>query len=187
MKVGIGEIREARELVSGQWRNPNVSHLELQPVTCDRVSRERGLFPAAANQQLCELFDLCSQRITSFSLSFHHFGRFATHGLTFPNSLLSLHPLSLKSAPLQPSTHTPSLIPRPVSLFCPSNLLEVLSASQTFGLSPLLREWLHKPYTTSTPSNAFCLSLSTFPADWTRVKGPKIAHIKVFLAPIPSP
>ncbi len=128
-----------------------VGNLERQPVTCDHVRGERGRFPSCS-ESTAFASGLISevQRITSvpsppsfWPIDHSQIKRLPIHHL----SLFSLHPLSLKRAPCRPSTHTRSLIPRLVSVSAPSNLLEVLSASQTFGLSPLLREWLHKPYT----------------------------------------
>ena len=166
MRLVLDGLEKTRRFLSGQRRNPNVSNLELQPVTCDRMRGERAF------SQLQRINSFTSCLISAISVShlfplLHHFGPSTTHRSTFLQLIFfrftplhSASPSFTKICHVQHSMHTPSLIPRLVSLSARQNLLEDLSASQTFGLSPLLREWLDKPYTTSTPSNAFSLPLS---------------------------
>jgi hypothetical protein len=145
--------------VSGQRRNPNVSNLELQPVTCGRLRGERAFPRLQRINSFASCLISAVQRITSFPsppsfwpINHSQINLFVAH-------LLSLHLLHtcLLQSPLPIFHAHPFAYSTPCLALCPSNLLEGLSASQTLGLSLLLREWLDKPYTTS---NAFSLPLS---------------------------
>ena len=82
MRLVLDGLKKCEEAVSGQRRNPNVSNLELQPVTCDRMRGERAF------SQLQRINSFTSCLISAISVShlfplLHHFGPSTTHRSTF--------------------------------------------------------------------------------------------------------
>jgi len=82
MRLVLDGLEKTRRFLSGQRRNPNVSNLELQPVTCDRMRGERAF------SQLQRINSFTSCLISAISVShlfplLHHFGPSTTHRSTF--------------------------------------------------------------------------------------------------------
>ena len=81
MRLVLDGLKKCKEALSGQRRNPNVSNLELQPVTCGRMRGERAL------SQLQRINSYASRLISAVSVShlfplLHHFGPSTIHRST---------------------------------------------------------------------------------------------------------
>lgn len=146
------------EWPAGEWEWLVISSCSQLPAS---LRAANGSFPSCSESRgSARLFDLCPQRIrccAACSVIWAH-PPLTTGLLTVQLSLASRS--SLQSRPFLPPRTPRRLFPLSVAALSPSppaKLLEVVSARQRPWLPPLLREWLHKPYTTS---NALCPPLS---------------------------